>query len=181
MVNKRQLLLRTVNEEIFRMVDYKALEPRLRQSKFPLLPYTLCLLVVVPMSSGTQGMLNTGTIDQVFTVWPCTLVSRCNSDQCLSSYLATCQQVNSKFAYWCLMSYFRVWVFFFLLPIAIYQSSEVTWSAMGRSPICTFSEFLSEIVGNGGRTRVPLIRFQVLVWTYFNSFCCWKLLPLWAT
>lgn len=68
MVNKRQLLLRTVNEEIFRMVDYKALEPRLRQSKFPLLPYTLCLLVVVPMSSGTQGMLNTGTIDQVFTV-----------------------------------------------------------------------------------------------------------------
>lgn len=68
MVNKRQLLLRTVTKEIFRMVDFKALEPRLRQSKFRLLPYNLCLLLVVPMPPGTQGTLSTGTIDQVFTV-----------------------------------------------------------------------------------------------------------------
>lgn len=66
--NKRQLLLRIVNEEIFRVMNFKALKHRLRQSKFRLLPYTLCLLLVVSMSSGTQGTLSTGTTDQVFTV-----------------------------------------------------------------------------------------------------------------
>jgi len=36
MVNNRQLFLRTVNEDSSRMVDFKALEPRLRQSTFHL-------------------------------------------------------------------------------------------------------------------------------------------------
>lgn len=72
MITKRQLFLRTVNEEIFSIVLLKALEPRFRQSELHLLPYASCLLLVIPISAGTQGTQSTGGCKLSF--------------QCLNSY-----------------------------------------------------------------------------------------------
>lgn len=180
MIAKRQLLLRTMNEEIFSMVSFKALEPRFRQSKLHLLPYTSSLPLVIPVPAGTEGTQSTGGCKLSFQCLSLYFDVQMYKHQHFSSYLTTSQQVAWLVGVLFVLGLFvSLWVFFWfwfdsfvfvvvlllLLLIAVYQSSEVTQSAMEHSFIYTFSEYLNEIVGTGGRARASLIRFQVLLRT----------------
>lgn len=75
------------------MKKFLALEPRFRQSKLYLLPYTLCLPLAILVSAGTQGTQNTGGCILNFQCLSLYFDVQMYKYQHLSSYLTTSQQV----------------------------------------------------------------------------------------